>query len=88
MRFHRDRVLYWQDKSRREIDFVIRRADGTVDAVECRINPDGLDAASLQAFRRIYPDGTNYVVTPLDREPYAIRRGGLPVTVCATRHLG
>ena len=88
MRFHRDRVLYWQDKSRREIDFVIRRADGTVDAVQCRINPDGLDAASLQAFRRIYPDGTNYVVTPLDREPCAIRRGGLPVTVCSTRHVG
>ena len=88
MRFHRDRVLYWQDKSRREIDFVIRRADGTVDAVKCEINADRLDSASLQAFRRIYPDGTNYVVTPLDREPYGIRRGGLPVTVCSTRHLG
>ena len=88
MRLPRDDILYWQDKSRREIDFVIRRPGGAVDTVECKINPDRVDPAPLEVFRRSYPDGENYVVTPLDREPYGIRRGGLSFTVCSTRHLG
>jgi len=88
MRFHEDDVLYWQDKSRREVDFVIRRAEGAVDTVECKINPDRLNPGPIEAFRRIYPEGVNYVVTPLDREPYGIRRGELVFTVCSTRHLG
>ena len=87
MRFHRDEVFYWQDKSRREVDFVIRRGDGAVDAVECKINPDRLDPRPIEVFRRLHPRGANYVVTPLDREPYRIRRRGLVFTVCSTRHL-
>ena len=88
MRFHQDDVLYWQDKSRREVDFVIRRAQGAVDTVECKINPDRLNPGPVEVFRQIYPKGMNYVVTPLDREPYRIRRGELVFTVCSTRHLG
>ena len=87
MRFHENNVLYWQDKSRREVDFVIRRPDGVVDTVECKINPDRLNAGPVEVFRRIYPKGANYIVTPLDREPYRIRRGELVFTVCSTRHL-
>ena len=87
MRFHRDEVFYWQDKSRREVDFVIRRGDGAIDAVECKINPDRLDPRPIEVFRRLHPRGANYVVTPLDREPYRIRRRGLVFTVCSTRHL-
>ena len=86
-RFHEDHVLYWQDKSRREVDFVVRRTDGAVDAVECKVNPDRLDPAPIEAFRHIYPDGSNYVVAPLDRQPYRIRRAGLTFTVCSTGHL-
>lgn len=88
MLFHQNDVLYWQDKSRREVDFVIRRAEGAVDTVECKINPDRLNPGPVEVFRRIYPKGVNYVVTPLDREPYRIRRGELVFTVCSTRHLG
>ena len=57
MRFHQNDVLYWQDKSRREVDFVIRRAEGAVDTVECKINPDGLNPGPVEVFRRIYPKG-------------------------------
>ena len=87
MRHPETDVLYWQDKSRREVDFVIRRAGGAVDAVECKINPDRLNAGPVEVFRRIYPEGENYVVTPLDRPPYRIRRGDLVFTVCSTRDL-
>ena len=83
MRFAEDDVLYWQDKARREVDFVIRRPDGRVDAVECKINPDKLNPAPIEVFRQRYPVGENYVATPLLGEPYAIKRGGLVFTVCS-----
>ena len=87
MRHHENDVLYWQDKSRREVDFVVRRSEGAVDVVECKINPDRLNARPVEAFRRVYPKGVNYVATPLDRTPYQIRRGELVFTVCSTRDL-
>ena len=87
MRHHENDVLYWQDKSKREVDFVVRRAEGAVDAVECKVNPDRLNSKPIEVFRRMHPKGGNYVVTPLDRKPYQIRRGELVFTVCTTRDL-
>lgn len=87
IRFQENDVLYWQDKPRRQVDFVIRRSEGAVDTIECKINPDRLNAGPVEVFRRIYPKGANYIVTPLDREPYRIRRGELTFSVCSTRHL-
>ena len=84
MRFPGDDILYWQDKSRREVDFVVRRGRDRVDLVECRINPDKLDPAPAEAFRAIYPEGSNYVVTPRVPEPHRIRRRDLVFTVCST----
>ena len=83
MRFRDNNVLYWQDKRRREVDFVIRRDEGEVDLVECKINPDKLDPAAAVAFRRLHPKGTNYIVTPLAHDPYRIRRKDLTFTVCS-----
>ena len=87
MRHHENDVLYWQDKSKREVDFVVRRTEGAVDAVECKVNPDRLNSKPIEVFRRMHPKGGNYVVTPLDRKPYQIRRGELVFTVCTTRDL-
>lgn len=79
LRFHYadDDIYYWQDKSHREIDFVIRRGRGRVDVVECKINPDKLDASPVAAFRDLYPDGENYVVSPAVKTPTLMRRGHL-----------
>jgi hypothetical protein len=79
LRFHYadEEIYYWQDKSRREIDFVIRRARDRVDVVECKINPDRLDAAPVEAFRALYPAGDNYVVSPAVKTPTPLRRGKL-----------
>ena len=77
MRYREEDILYWQDKSRREVDFVIRQPDGRVDLVECKMNPDKLNPAAAIVFRGLYPQGANYVVTPHVREPYRIRRQGL-----------
>ncbi len=70
-----------QDKSRREIDFVVRREGGRVDLIECKINPDKLDPGAAEVFRRIYPDGNNTVAAPGVREPWRMRRHGLAFTV-------
>ena len=87
MRFPEDDVLYWQDKSRREVDFVVRRGRGRVDLVECKINPDKLNPAPAEAFRALYPEGSNFVVTPRAPDPHRIRRRGMVFTVCSTHHL-
>ena len=87
LRFAEEDVLYWQDKARREVDFVIRRPGGRVDAVECKINPDKLNPAPIATFRQRYPRGENYVATPLVQEPYAIKRGDLTFTICSSHDI-
>lgn len=89
LRFHLadEDIFYWHDKSHREVDFVIRRGRDRVDTVECKINPDRVNAAPVEAFRRLYPQGDNYVVSPSVKQLYRIRRGGLVFTVCTTKHL-
>lgn len=77
-------IFYWRDKSGREVDFVVRREDGRVDAFECKINPDEVTRTAVEALRRRYPLGRNYIVVPAAREPYRIRRGECEFTVCGT----
>ena len=84
MRFAENNVLYWQDKAHRELDFVIVRSEGRVDLVECKINPDKLNPAPVEIFRKHYPNGNNYVATPFARKPCRIRRRGIPFTVCSS----
>ena len=82
MRFRDHQIFYWQDKSRREIDFVIRREAGHVDLVECKTNSDQLDAGAAEVFRRLYSKGGNYVAVPHAPSPWRMRRGGLVFEVC------
>ena len=87
MRFADEDVLYWQDKAKREIDFVVRRAAGRIDVVECKLNPDKLNPAPVRAFRSRYPDGENHIASPFASEPYRIRRGDFVFTVRSTMDL-
>jgi len=79
-------LFYWRDKSRREIDFVIRR-DRQVDAVECKVNPERFEPESLINLRTIYPRGRNYVVSPLVKESYQRQIEKMKVTFVSTAHL-
>ena len=87
LRFPSENIFYWRDKAGREVDFVIRGSDNRLDAFECKINPGELKPAAASEFRRRYPAGRNYVITPLSPSPYAMRRGGLEFTVCALENL-
>jgi len=79
---HESKVHYWRDATGREIDFVIPRGRDRVDAIECKWNPRDVDAASLKAFRSSYPQGKNYVMSPLTVPGYDKRISGLEIRVC------
>jgi predicted AAA+ superfamily ATPase len=76
-------LAYWRDKAGREVDFIVRRGR-RVDAVECKINPDGFDAGSLAVFRAMYSDGENLLVCPHVVEPYIRTVKGLRIRVIPT----
>lgn len=77
----------WLDKSRREVDFVVRRGRDRLDLLECRIDPDRLNVAAVQAFRNLYPLGDNYIVSPAAKRSYRVRRGDWVFKVCTTGEL-
>lgn len=72
-------LLYWRDKSGREVDFVIKGGREQVDAIECKINPDHFDPAHLAVFRSLYSKGRNYVLSPNIKSSYKRRYGKLQV---------
>lgn len=72
-------LLYWRDKSGREVDFVIKGGREQVDAIECKINPDHFDPAHLAVFRSLYSEGRNYVLSPTIKSSYQRRYGKLQV---------
>ncbi|HLA24720.1 MAG TPA: DUF4143 domain-containing protein [bacterium] len=55
-------VRYWRDKRGHEIDFVLAGRGRAPTAIECKWSADGFDPSSLLAYRRKYPQGSNYVV--------------------------
>jgi uncharacterized protein len=67
------RLRYWRDKSGREIDFVVDRGNGVVDTIEAKINPERVDHKNLEAFRALYPDGSDYVAVPFCERPRALK---------------
>ena len=82
-----DGVQYWRDKSGREVDFVLRRPGGKVDAIEAKLTPDGLQDSGFAAFRQFYPKGSNYVVSPMLETSFA-RHRGLAVTFGGLQAVG
>lgn len=87
IRFGDERVFYWRDKLHHEVDFVIRRARDRVDLVECKVNPEHVEATAIRAFRALHPAGNDYVVSPGVKQPYRMRRGGRVLQVCGTAEL-
>jgi hypothetical protein len=76
------RIQCGRDKTGREVDFVIVRNRDQVDAIECKWDPSEFDRAGLKAFRALYPQGTNDLVSPLTVPSYLKQVGNLEVTVC------
>jgi hypothetical protein len=72
-------LLYWRDKSGREVDFVVKGQGKKARTIECKIKPDHFDPANLAVFRALYPEGENYVLSPGVKSSYQRRYGKLLV---------
>lgn len=55
-------VRYWRDKRGHEVDFVLAERGAEPVAVECKWTSADFNARNVLAFRRQYPNGSNYVV--------------------------
>ena len=73
------RLFYWRDKRGHEVDLVVVRRGGTPTAVECKWSADQFEAVNLQAFRRQYPQGENYVVASDVERSFVRTYGSLSV---------
>ena len=58
-----------------------------VDAIECKWKPDAFEARGLAAFRADYPNGRNYLVSPLNGPAYDRMVEGLKVSVVSPQEL-
>lgn len=72
-------LLYWRDKRGHEVDLVVARREGVPDAIECKRSADQFEAVNLQAFRRQYPQGDNYVVASDVERSFVRTYGSLSV---------
>jgi predicted AAA+ superfamily ATPase len=62
-RLQHRRLRYWRNKHGAEVDFVApRRGENGPVAIEAKWKTASFDPAALAAFRRLYPDGPNFVV--------------------------
>lgn len=78
-----DRVFFWRDKQKREVDFVIPEGRGRCVAIECKWRADAFSPRGVAAFRKLHPEGANYVVTPEPGRPYLRRVADLDIVFCS-----
>ncbi len=55
-------INYWRDKRGHEVDFVLKKRGKEPIAIECKWTSDNFNPSGLEAFRRQYPNGDNYLV--------------------------
>ena len=69
-RLQTNRVLYWRDKSKHEVDFIFPSRSAGPTVVECKWSAASFDPANLISFRSKYPRGRSYVVGRDVTRPY------------------
>ena len=80
-------IGYWRDKRQHEIDFVIKRRGRTPVAIECKWSAEGFDARNVAAFRQLYPNGDNFVVSRNVRRAYRRTLAGCAIQFVSLEEL-
>lgn len=63
-RFPRERIHFWRDKQKHEVDFVVKTGRGKhIMAIECKVRSARFDPSGLLSFRGRYPQGRNLVAS-------------------------
>ncbi|MCX5833819.1 MAG: ATP-binding protein [Deltaproteobacteria bacterium] len=78
-RFQSRRINYWRDKRGHEVDFVIAGRKRKPVAIECKWSAENFDPSGMQAFRKIYRDGDNFLVANDIGKAYRRSYGSLEV---------
>ena len=87
-RLQRRDLRYWRNKQGAEVDFVLPgRGERAPVAIECKWKADTFAPAALSAFRRIYPDGPNFVVATDVDTPFKRTLDGLEVEFVSLERL-
>jgi predicted AAA+ superfamily ATPase len=55
-------IHYWRDKRGHEMDFVLITKEMGITAIVCQWREKDFELRNLRAFRRLYPEGRNWVV--------------------------
>jgi predicted AAA+ superfamily ATPase len=56
-------IKYWRTKSKLEIDFILDLEKNRVISVECKWKEKNFMPDAIESFRRVYPQGENWIVT-------------------------
>lgn len=70
-----DKVYYWRDKNKNEIDFIVKGKGAALHTIECKINPDKYSQKAVSKFREFYPEGRNFCFCPHINVPYKLNIG-------------
>ena len=88
-RLPREKIGYWRDKQKHEVDFVFKPRRGkTVVALECKASSKRFAASGLAAFRGRHPAGDNLVVCLDLAEPLETTVKGLEIRFVPFAQLG
>jgi uncharacterized protein len=75
------RIHYWRNKRGNEVDFVLAGREKKPIAIECKWSASNFDPVGIQAFRRHYEIGENYVVVNDVGRPVRRSFGNIKVTL-------
>ena len=75
------RIHYWRNKRGNEVDFVLAGREKKPIAIECKWSASNFDPVGIQAFRRHYEIGENYVVVNDVDRPVRRSFGNIKVTL-------
>jgi uncharacterized protein len=81
-----ERIHYWRDKQGHELDFVIPEGE-TAHIVEAKRSAGAFDLKNLAVFRRRYPVGRNFIVTPDVPSAYRLNQKGIELEYCRLQDL-
>ncbi len=85
---HEHKPGYWRDKQGHEVDFVLAGRGRAPTAVECKWKAAAFEPEGLRSFRRLHPEGENFVVCSDVERPFEKTMAGLRVRFCGIEHLG
>lgn len=80
-------IRYWRDKRGHEVDFVLTPRGKPPIAIECKWSTRNADFDNLQAFRRRYPEGKNYLVAQDVEKTYSKTDDAISITIINLKSL-